>query len=47
MHQLLYCFSAALLYYKGREKFLLSLFFPHAVPCSQIVSTTSLYRVDQ
>jgi hypothetical protein len=40
-------FAAALVSYKGRENFLLSHFFPDAFLSSQIVSTTSIYCVDQ
>jgi hypothetical protein len=47
MYYLFSCFAAALVSYKGRENFLLSLFFPYAFVCSQIVSTTSIYCVDQ
>jgi hypothetical protein len=47
MYLLFSCFPAALDSYKGRENFLLSLFFPYAFLSSQIVSTTSIYYVDQ
>jgi hypothetical protein len=43
MYLLFPCFPAALVSYKGRENFLLSLIFPHAFLSSQIVSTTSIY----
>jgi hypothetical protein len=47
MYYLFSCFLAALVSYESREKLLLSLFFPYAFLRSQIVSTTSICRVDQ
>jgi hypothetical protein len=43
MSQVFPCFHAALVSYKGRENFLLILFFSYAFLSSHIVSTTSIY----
>jgi hypothetical protein len=43
MYLLFHWFPTARVSYKGREDFLLSLFFPYAFLSSNIVSTTSIY----